>query len=121
MNKSISCKWNHSVALKDDGTIDFWGSNLSNQCNLVYKSFTNVIGVACGRLNSVVLLENGIIECLGSNKNNQCDKVYKTFTGIIYVACGYDHIVALKDDGTLECWEIIYMIIVIMCIKLLQI
>ena len=77
------------------------------QCDLVYKTFTNVIDVACGHYHSVALLENGTIKCWGNNTLNQCDSVYKTFTNIINIACGSYHSVALKNDGTIECWDII--------------
>ena len=42
MNKSISCGRFHSVVLKDDGTLECWGNNYYNQCDLVYKTFTSI-------------------------------------------------------------------------------
>ena len=77
--------------------------------------------IVCGFHHSVALRSDGNIECWGNNKYNQCDPVYKTFTAIITVACGLYHSVALRSDGTLELWDLIYVINVIMCIKLLLI
>ena len=42
MNKSIVCGDSHSVALKEDGTLECWGNNYVNQCDKVYKSFKNI-------------------------------------------------------------------------------
>ena len=55
MNKSIACGWNHSVAIRDAGTIECWGSDECNQCDPVYKTFNNIISVACGYTHSCLL------------------------------------------------------------------
>ena len=82
MNKSISCGYYHSVALLEDGTLECWGNNEYNQCDTVYKTFTDIIHVACGSYHSVALKDDGTLECWGSNRSNQCDTVYKSFTNI---------------------------------------
>ena len=41
----ISCGSHHSVALRSDGTIECWGSNQYRQCDIDYKTFTNVIKI----------------------------------------------------------------------------
>ena len=87
MNKSIKCGYIHSVALKEDGTLECWGDNKYNQCNPFYKTFECVIDVACGQYHSVALKSDGTLECWGSNTQNQCDPVYKTFTGVIRIFC----------------------------------
>ena len=63
MKKSIACGWYHSVALKDNGTIECWGNNEENKCNCVYKTFTGVISIACGTKHLVSLKSDGTIEC----------------------------------------------------------
>ena len=63
MNKSIVGGSYHSVALRDTGTIECWGSNEENQCDPVYKTFECVINIACGDNHSVALLEDRTIEC----------------------------------------------------------
>ena len=62
MNKIISCGFQNSVSLKDNLTLECWGSN---QCDFVYKTFECVIDVACGDAHSVELRSVGTIECLG--------------------------------------------------------
>ena len=62
-----------------NGTIECWGNNEYNQCDSVYKTFTNVIDVACGGHHLLALKDDGTIECWG---DNQCDLIYKTFINI---------------------------------------
>ena len=38
----IACEIYHSVTLKNDGSIECLGNNEFNQCDQVYKSFTNI-------------------------------------------------------------------------------
>ena len=97
------------------------GYNQANQCDKVYKTFTNVIDVACGSNHSVALKDDETIECWGNNDYNQCDIVYKTFTNLIQIYCGLFNSIARLDNGTIECREIIDLINVILFIKLLQI
>ena len=63
MNKSISCGYVHLVALRSDGNIECWGSTNHNQCDLVYKTFTNIISIVCGNYFSVALKRDGTLEC----------------------------------------------------------
>ena len=60
------------------GLLNVGGNNDKNQCDPLYKSFTNVIKIACGEHHSISLLDNGTIECWGDNS----DPIYKTFTNI---------------------------------------
>ena len=41
------------------------GYNEANQCNPGYKTFTNVINVACGSTHLVALKDYGTLECWG--------------------------------------------------------
>jgi len=61
MNKSIACGEYFSVALKDNENIECWGNNEHNQCDPIYKTFTNIISIACGRNHSVALRSDGTI------------------------------------------------------------
>ena len=63
MNKTITCRYIHSVAIKDDGTLECWGNNRFNRFDPVYKSFTSVISIASGLYHSVSLRNDGTIEC----------------------------------------------------------
>ena len=40
MNKNIFCKYNRSVVITDNFSIECCGNN--NECNKVYKTFTNI-------------------------------------------------------------------------------
>ena len=80
-----------------------WGNNDSNQCNLLYLTYTNIKAIACGAYYSIWLKEDGTIVCWGNNDENQCDQIHLTYTNIISIACGYNHSVGLKEDGTIVC------------------
>ena len=60
---TISCGGNHSVGLKEDGTIVCWGSNTDNQLDEIYISYTNITAIACGHNHSVGLKDDGTIVC----------------------------------------------------------
>ena len=54
------CESYYSVKIKDARTIDFLENNKYNQ---VYKSFTDVIQIACEAGYSVELKDDGSLEC----------------------------------------------------------
>ena len=39
---NVACGVDHSVAIKDDGTLECWGSDNFEQCDPIYKSITGV-------------------------------------------------------------------------------
>jgi alpha-tubulin suppressor-like RCC1 family protein len=49
-NKYIACRVTHSVAIKNDGTIVCWGHNEFYECDPIYKIFTEVVIVSCGKI-----------------------------------------------------------------------
>ena len=100
--KTIVCGNNYSIALKNNGTITSWGSNLFNQLNHI-PTDSYYIAVACGEYHSVALKNNSRITTWGSNYRNQLNGV-PTDTGYIAIACGENHSIALKNDGTIITW-----------------
>jgi alpha-tubulin suppressor-like RCC1 family protein len=52
---SVSCGLNHSVVVKNDGTVFCWGNNDENQCDPIHQTFTNVVSISCGNYHSVAL------------------------------------------------------------------
>ncbi len=75
--KQVSMGWKHTVAIKSDGTLWVWGSNLSSRLGI---GTTSSIGVS-----------TPITTFAGGNTWKQ-------------VACGYGHVMAIKTDGTLWGW-----------------
>ena len=59
-----------------------WDSNNKNQCDRIYKTYTNIKAISCGGYHSIGLKENGTIVCWGNNNFNQCDPIHLTYTNI---------------------------------------
>lgn len=104
---------NHSAAIKSDGTVWVWGSNLYGQLatgntdtdahNIPIKvqGISNAVSVAAGEQNVVVLKDDGTVADWGGSysKGGQVE-----LTNIISVAAGGYHSMALKSDGTVWTW-----------------
>ncbi|HCC07859.1 MAG TPA: hypothetical protein DEP72_06855 [Clostridiales bacterium] len=114
----------HTVMLKNDGTVWTSGSNgfgqLGDGTNLRRSRFVQVIGlsgitgVAAGRSHTVALKNDGTVWTWGGNSYGQLGDnttINKTtpvqvssLTGITAIEAGYDHTIALKSDGTVWAW-----------------
>lgn len=120
----------HTIAIKEDGTVWTWGRNNIGQLGLTYRdesahSFPNklndlsgIIDVAGGWFHSVALDNNGTVWTWGGNYKGQLGdgtntaksrpvqvKVIGTgfLTGIVAVAAGSEHTIALDSAGRV--WE----------------
>ena len=119
----------HTLALKSDGHVFGWGSNLSSQLgdgaggNSTYSSpvltvqLSNVIAIAAGGNHSLALKSNGTVWAWGENTAGQAGAqepftsfknratqvagLTGTFTAI---AAGPGHSLALRSDGTVWGW-----------------
>jgi alpha-tubulin suppressor-like RCC1 family protein len=119
--KSISGGYQHSIALKTDGTVWTVGSNTQGHLglsDLVSRStfqsvpiINNVKSIACGSYFTIALKTDGTVLGVGQNVNTGqlglSDTVNRsTFTSIPgindvkSIACGQNHSIALKTDGT---------------------
>jgi alpha-tubulin suppressor-like RCC1 family protein len=92
----------HSLALKNDGTISAWGNDAYNQTTDA-AGVTNARAVAAGGMFSLALLNDGTISAWGNNTQNQTT-IPAEATGIVAIASGYEHALALKDDNTVIAW-----------------
>jgi hypothetical protein len=115
---------NHSLALKDDGTVWAWGRNKDGQLGdgtTANKStpaqvteLSEVKVIACGGDHSLALKEDGTVWVWGRNSYGQLGDgttVAKStpvqvtgLSGIKAIAAGTDHSLALKGDGTVWAW-----------------
>lgn len=111
VNPKISCGYDHTLALKYDGTVYAWGYNASGQLgngtlsysNVPVKVQTGVVDIAAGGSHSLVLKNDGTISAWGSNDYGQLGNT-KGLTGVIAIAAGEDFSMALKNDGTVWAW-----------------
>ena len=67
---AITAGDNHSLALRNDGTVLAWGYNADGECN-VPAGLNNVIAIAAGNFHSMALQKNGRIVSWGANNVGQ--------------------------------------------------
>ncbi len=116
----------HSMALKFNGTVWCWGSNLYGALGNASATgtfvtapvqaliLTNATAISAGGWHSLALKNDGTVWCWGWNADGQIgdgtlvDKTIPTqvssLTGITKIAAGTYHNLALKNDGTVWAW-----------------
>jgi hypothetical protein len=121
---AIAGGWDHSMALKSDGTIWTWGNNWAGQLGdgtTVQRDYaapviglTNAIAIGSGGDHSLVLCADGTVWAWGFNRNgqvgngndaNQLQPVpVPALTNVIALVGGYTYSLALLSDGSLMAW-----------------
>jgi len=114
----------HGCAVKNDGTIRCWGSNLAGQLGdgsttdrltpVTVSNITTAVAVSAGLLHTCALLVGGTVRCWGANTSGQLGDgttserhtpvTVKGLTGAIAVSAGDGHSCALIHDGSVRCW-----------------
>ena len=116
----------HSLALKNDGTVWAWGSNINGQLGNGTNTNSNVpvqvsglsgITAIAGGHNgsfSLALKNNGTVWAWGDNSTGQLGNGTTTnsnvpvqvngLTGVVGIAGGGWHALAVKSDGTVWAW-----------------
>ena len=126
---SVAAGDNHSLALKDDGTVWAWGLNTEGQLGIGSTAGTNipveisglnqVVAISAGPGHSLAALADGTVWAWGRNGDGQLgigtrggfeDSPVQVLdaagflTGVISVAGGAAHSMALKSDGSVWAW-----------------
>lgn len=99
---AVAAGYNHSVALKRDGTVVAWGYNGSGQTS-VPSGLAGVVAIAAGYDYTVALKRDGTVVAWGYNGSGQTS-VPPGLAGVTAIAAGGAHAVALKQDGTVVAW-----------------
>ena len=105
----IAAGYQHSVALKNDGTVVAWGRNNYGQTsvpvglNEVTVFDEKALNIAAGYNHTVALRQDGTVVVWGNNSHGQTT-VPAGLSGVTAIAAGYQHTVALKSDGTVVAW-----------------
>jgi alpha-tubulin suppressor-like RCC1 family protein len=123
---AVSGGYEHSMALKNDGTVWTWGWNLYGQLGqgnngedynstvpVKISSLSGMTAVAAGGYHSLALKSDGTVRAwgynyygqLGDNSTTERDSpVNVSIAGVTAIACGGYHSLALKSDGTVWAW-----------------
>lgn len=91
----VSAGKNHTVALKNDGTVVAIGDNSKGQCNT--EKWNDIARVYAGGEHTVVLDKNKAVYATGDNSKGQCD--VSRWKDIIDVSAGELHTVGVENVG----------------------
>ena len=102
----VAAGWDHSLALKKDGTVIAWGGgegeNNHGQAT-VPVGLEKVVQVAAGSGVSIALRGDGTVAAWGANESGQTN-VPENLKNVVQVAAGANFCVALINDGTVVAW-----------------
>ena len=122
---AVAAGWNHSLALKGDGTVWSWGYNAGGQLGdgsttnrstpVPVSGLVNIVAIAAGSDHSMALRNDGVVFAWGYNAYGQLGngtsidsgvpvQVAGGLAGVTAIACGRYHSVARKNDGTVAVW-----------------
>jgi alpha-tubulin suppressor-like RCC1 family protein len=99
---AIAGAYDHSLALKNNGTAVAWGDNTFGQTN-VPAGLNNVVAVAGGEYYSLALKNSGTVAAWGANILGQTN-VPAGLNNVVTIAGGTYTSLALKNDGTVVAW-----------------
>jgi alpha-tubulin suppressor-like RCC1 family protein len=118
---AIAASQYYALALKNDGTVWYWGSNLDSGQNVIYSnsplqvsSLIGITAIAAGTTTALAVKNDGTIWAWGNNLGNGTNSTYTSIvpvqvtslTGITAIAGADAYSLALKNDGTLWSWGI---------------
>lgn len=120
---SISAGLEHSLALRNDGTVSAWGGNSSSQIGdpnidrakvpIQIRDIPSIGAISAGLDHSLAVGLDGSVWTWGWNKYGQLGNgdtkdqpkpAVVNITNVVAIAGGYAHSLALRDDGTVWAW-----------------
>jgi alpha-tubulin suppressor-like RCC1 family protein len=122
---ALAAGYDHSVAVKSDGSVWTWGDNTDAQLGIGTSSgtqhtpaqvpgLTGVTAVAAGQFHTLAVKSDGSVWAWGGNGSGQLGDNSTTertsptlvtgITNVVAIAAGLTHSVALRSDGTVWAW-----------------
>ena len=92
---SIAAGFQHTVALKDNGTVVAVGYNKNGECNV--GGWKDIVSVSAGNYFTVGLKADGTVVATGLNSSHQCD--VNGWRNAAAVSAGALHTLVLTTDG----------------------
>ncbi len=99
---AIAGAYDHSLALRNNGTVAAWGDNTFGQAT-VPGGLNNVLAVAGGAYYSMALKNGGTVTAWGANILNQIS-VPPGLNGVVGIAGGTYSSLALRNNGVIVAW-----------------
>jgi|GEM_PF-2894239 len=97
---SIASGGDHSVAIRQDGSLVAWGYNVYGECNV--PAGFDFVKVSVGRNHSIALKEDNTIVAWGRDWNDVL--AVPAGNDFIDISAGYQHNLALREDGSIVGW-----------------
>jgi subtilisin-like proprotein convertase family protein len=101
---AIAGAYDHSLALKNDGTVAAWGDNTFGQTNVPAGLNNNLVAVAGGESFSLALKNSGTVVAWGGNIFPGETNVPSGLNNVVTIAGGQYSSLALKNNGTIVAW-----------------
>jgi subtilisin-like proprotein convertase family protein len=98
---AIAGAYDHSLALKNNGTVVAWGDNTFNQTNA--PAANNFLAIAGGQYFSMALKNNGTVTSWGGNILNSTN-VPAGLSNVVMIAGGTYASLALQSNGNVVAW-----------------
>ncbi len=93
---AVAAGYEHSVILREDGTVVAFGGNDWGQCDV--QDWTGITEIAAGYPVTLGLRADGTVAVAGANVHGECE--VSGWTDIVEVSGGHWHSVGLRRDGT---------------------
>lgn len=92
----------HSIGLRNDGTVAAWGSNSRHQLD-VPAGMNGVVAIDAGENHSIALLADGTVVTWGGTIGGPVDQP-DGLDDVMAIAAGGNKNLALRSDGTVVMW-----------------